>query len=274
MTSSIAAVAAIEWRIAIRNRWVLISVLLMTLFALALVFAGSAPTGVLGIDLLTVSVASLTTLTVYLAPLLALLLSFDGISGEAERGSLPLLLTYPTSRGAVLAGKAVAHILILVLAICIGYGIAGLAATLAGGASVPGLKALFRLCWTAAFLGAAFLGIGYTLSGFSRQTSTAAALAIAAWLVLVVLYDLGILGALVYDDGGVFTSHVFPVLLIANPADAFRIVNVTGSEAASLASGMANEFSAASAWASLISLILWPALSLFAAMIVFRRYET
>ncbi len=274
MITSISAVAGIELRIAIRNRWVLISVLLMTLFALALVFAGSAPTGVLGIDLLTVSVASLTTLTVYLAPLLALLLSFDGISGEAERGSLPLLLTYPTSRGAILAGKAIAHILILLLAICIGYGIAGLAATLAGGASAQGVEALLRLCWTAPLLGAAFLGIGYTLSGFSRQTSTAAALAIAAWLILVVLYDLGILGALVFDDGGVFTSHVFPVLLVANPADAFRIVNVSGSQAASLASGMTNEIGAASSWASLLSLILWPALSLYVAMIVFRRYET
>lgn len=274
MIAPVVTVAALELRIAIRNRWVLISVALMTLFALALVFAGSAPTGVLGIDLLTVSVASLTTLTVYLAPLLALLLSFDGISGEAERGSLALLLTYPTSRGAILAGKCVAHVMILTLATCVGYGIAGIAATLAGGASKEGLAALVRLFWTTPLLGAAFLGIGYTLSGFSRQTSTAAALAIAAWLVFVVLYDLGILGALVFDDGGFFTSHVFPLLLIANPADAFRLVNMSGSEAAAFTSGMKSGIDAGSVWASFLSLILWPALSLYTAMVVFRRYQT
>ena len=55
-------------------------------FAMALTFAGSAPTGTLGVDMLTVSVTSMTTLAVYLIPLLALLMSFDAISGEADQG--------------------------------------------------------------------------------------------------------------------------------------------------------------------------------------------
>ncbi len=57
----ILATAKTEFRIALRNRWVAISVLLMALFALVISVAGSAPTGELGVDRLSVTVASLTS---------------------------------------------------------------------------------------------------------------------------------------------------------------------------------------------------------------------
>ncbi|WP_413869199.1 ABC transporter permease, partial [Albidovulum sp.] len=94
----ILATARTEFRIALRNRWVAIAVVLMALFALVLSAAGSAPTGDLGVDRLSVTVASLTSLAVYLVPLVALLMSFDAVAGEVERGTLPLLLTYPVAR--------------------------------------------------------------------------------------------------------------------------------------------------------------------------------
>ena len=101
----ILSTAAVEFRIALRNRWVAIAVALMVVFALVLAAAGAAPTGDIGADRLSVIVASLTSLAVYLVPLLALLMSFDAIAGELERGTLPLLLTYPVSRAEILAGK-------------------------------------------------------------------------------------------------------------------------------------------------------------------------
>ena len=97
----ILALARAELRIAARNRWVIIAVAMMGLFSLALAAAGSAPTGALGADRLSVVVASLTSLAVYLVPLVALLMSFDAVAGEVERGTLPLLLTYPVSRAQV-----------------------------------------------------------------------------------------------------------------------------------------------------------------------------
>ena len=63
-----------------------IAMVLMALFSLVLAAAGSAPTGGLGVDRLSVIVASLTSLAVYLVPLVALLMSFDAIAGEVERG--------------------------------------------------------------------------------------------------------------------------------------------------------------------------------------------
>ena len=52
--SRILALAAAELRIAARNRWVVIAVAMMALFSLALAAAGSAPTGALGADRLSV----------------------------------------------------------------------------------------------------------------------------------------------------------------------------------------------------------------------------
>ena len=46
--SRILATAAAEFRIALRNRWVAIVIVMMTLFSLVLSAAGSAPTGDLG----------------------------------------------------------------------------------------------------------------------------------------------------------------------------------------------------------------------------------
>ncbi|MFB9151217.1 ABC transporter permease [Roseovarius ramblicola] len=267
------AIALAEFRIQTRNRWLVSATLLMTLFALALTFAGSAPTGSLGVDLLTVAVASMTTLAVYLAPFLALMIAFDAVAGEAERGTLGLTLTYPLSRGEMLLGKFAAHLAVLAIAIALGLGAAGLAAWLAGGAGAASALALVRLIATAILLGASFLALGYAASALSGSGTAAAGLAVGLWLVLVVLYDLGLLGALVFDDGGAFTSHVFPWLLAANPADAFRLWNVAGSQDVALVSGMAGAGAALPAWAAPLSLFLWPVLALALARAAFARVE-
>ncbi|WP_085892642.1 ABC transporter permease [Roseovarius litorisediminis] len=269
----ILAIAAAEFRTVRRNRWVFTATLMMVLFALALTFAGSAPTGVLGVDLLTVSVASMTTLAVYLAPFLALMIAFDAIAGEVERGTLGLVLTYPLSRGEMLLGKFLAHLTALAIAITVGLGAAGLASALSGGASADSLFALTRLIATAILLGACFLALGYAASALSGSAAGAAGLAVGLWLVFVVLYDLGLLGAVVFDNGGSFTKSVFPWLLAANPADAFRLWNVAGSEQVALVSGMAGAGAGLPIWAAPLSLLLWPVLALLMARLAFARVE-
>jgi len=274
MISRILATARIEANISRRNRWVLIAVLLMVVFSLVLSAAGSAPTGAIGADRLSVVVASLTSLSVYLVPLVALLMSFDAIAGEVERGTLPLLLTYPVARWEVLSGKLLAHVAILILALVAGYGAAALIAIITDPEASAGLGALWRLTWTSVLLGATFLGIGYAVSALSRRASGAAGLAIGVWLGLVVLYDLGLLAAVVADDGGIFTTQVFPVALLANPADAFRLFNLSAAEASAAASGVAGAAGTIPLWQSLGSVILWPLLALILAAMAFNRVKS
>ncbi|NOX73508.1 MAG: ABC transporter permease subunit, partial [Alphaproteobacteria bacterium] len=125
---SILTIARLELIIARRNLWVTTSVLLMALFSVVLTLAGSAPTGVLGVSPLVVAVTSITTLSVYLVPLVGLLLSFDAISGEIERGTLALSLSYPLSRAEILIGKFLAHLAVLGFAVGVGLGLTGLLA--------------------------------------------------------------------------------------------------------------------------------------------------
>ena len=244
---------------------------MMGLFARVLAAAGSAPTGTLGSDRLSVTVASLTSLAVYLVPLMALLMSFDSVAGEVERGTLPLLLTYPTSRSEILIGKLTAHLAILALSVAIGYGIAALVAIYADPAALAGLPALWRLMWSSVLLGATFLGVGYAISSIARRPSSAAGLAIGLWLIAIVLYDLGLLVAVVADTGGTFTTSVFPFTLLANPADAFRLFNLSASQATAAATGISAAANTIPAWQSLSSLVIWPLLALALAIAAFRK---
>ncbi|MEM7641630.1 MAG: ABC transporter permease subunit [Pseudomonadota bacterium] len=267
--SRILAIAGTEFRILRRNRWLVIATALLSVFALALTLAGATISGALGVDLLTVSVASMTTLAVYLVPLVALLMSFEAIAGDAERGSLALVLTYPVSRGALLAGKFMAHLAGLTIAVVIGFGLAGVWAVAAGGAGAESGLALLRLMVGSVLLGAAFLAFGYVVSGISRSVAAAAGLAGFVWLILVVLYDLVLLATVVWDDGGVFSRHVFPWVLAANPADALRLYSVTASADQALATGMGAAVAALPQGAALVSLLAWPLVGLILARLVF-----
>ncbi len=273
MIARIIATAITEAHIARRNRWVLIAVVLMVVFSLVLSAVGSAPIGGLGADRLSVTVASLMSLSVYLVPLVALLMSFDAVAGEVERGTLPLLLTYPIARWEILAGKLVAHTSILIIALVAGYGAAAGVAVATDPAAVSGFGALWRLTWTSTLLGATFLGIGYALSSMARRTSGAAGIAIGLWLSLVVLYDLTLLAAVVADDGGTFTTQVFPIALLANPADAFRLFNLAASQATAAASGVGGAAGTISQWHALVSILVWPLFALGFAAMTFRKVE-
>ncbi|VAV97139.1 Nitrous oxide reductase maturation transmembrane protein NosY [hydrothermal vent metagenome] len=119
------------------------------------------------------------------------------------------------------------------------------------------------------------LAIGYISSILARQGGTAAALAVSVWLISVVLYDLVLLGALVPDAGGYFSKTIFPWLLLANPADAFRLFNMTALELGSGATGL-SELETALPFGTALPLIFlfgWIALALSLADIAFRRLQ-
>jgi len=275
MISRIAAITATEMRIAIRNRWIVTASALMTGFGLILAFAGSAPSGMLGVDRLTVTVTSLSTLSVYLVPLIALLLSFDAFAGETDRGTLPLLVTYPVERWEILIGKFGAQLVVLALALIIGFGVTAAAVWATDGVSAESLAHLVRLVWTAILLGAGFLAVGNFVSVSVRQPGTAASLAVAVWVIAVVMFDVVLLGAVVADDGGMFTKDIFPWLLVGSPTDAFRLFNVAAIESSVMADGFASttETFAIPMLAPLVSLVLWPSTILALTALALRRLE-
>src|SRR5690606_21008550 len=167
---TVAAIAAKEIREGLRNRWIVATTLLLGVLALTLSFLGSAPTGSTGASALDVMVVSLSSLTIFLVPLIALLLSHDAVVGEAERGTLLLLLSYPVRRWQVIVGKLAGHLVILAIATVIGYGAAGLALSASSGEGLgQGWAAFARMIANSVALGAAFLAIGYAVSALAPE---------------------------------------------------------------------------------------------------------
>lgn len=224
--TNLLAIAAREIRDGMRNRWVLATTLLLAALALTLTFLGSAPTGTVGASPLAVTMVSLASLTIFLLPLIALLLAYDAIVGELDRGTLLLLLSYPIARWQVVIGKFLGHLAILAFATVIGYGAAAVA-LLIGGASLSGLAPFAAMIGSSILLGAVFVAIGYLLSAAVRDRGTAAGLAIGVWLLFVLIYDMALLGLLVADKGATIGAGVVDVLLLLNPADAYRVLNLT-----------------------------------------------
>ena len=254
--SAVATLAVNEFRLGLRNRWVALAILLLGGLALALTLLGTTPAGTTGVDRLTTTSVSLASLSIYLLPLIALLLAHDAIAGEQERGTLLLLLTYPMPRWQLIAGKFLGHSLVLALAVVVGYGLA--AAVLCSG-NATGLGIFARMLGSSLFLAMAFLAIGYAISAWCSETSVAAGFALAAWLVLVLLFDLALLALLVVDEGGLIGQQTLPALLLANPADSYRLYNLVSLPDTAMLTGMAGliEQLALPASLPLLTLILW-----------------
>lgn len=269
-------IAAKEIQESLRNRWVLAMTALLAALALSLTFLGSAPTGTVGVRALDVVIVSLSSLTIFLVPLVALLISHDAIVGETERGTMLLLLSYPVSRAQVLLGKFVGHLAILAFATVIGYGTAAVTLVATGAAIDAGSWTAFAIMIaTSILLGAVFIAIGYLVSVLVQERATAAGLAIGVWLLLVVVFDMALLGVLVLDQGRVISSGVLNGLLLFNPTDVYRLLNLAGAESISTFSGMSGLAGAVALGPGVLlcALIAWTLVPLALAAIIFSRRE-
>jgi len=268
---TIVIIAFKEIQEGLRNRWVLATTLLLAALALSLTFLGSAPTGNVGAGALDVVVVSLSSLTIFLLPLIALLISHDAVVGEMERGTMTLLLSYPVGRGQVILGKFCGHVLILAFATVIGYGAAAAALAITG-ASVLAASwyAFASMLGTSIMLGAVFVAVGYLISSLVRDRGTAAGISVGVWLGI----RHALLGALVVDQGKIVSAPVLEALLFLNPTDLYRMTNLTGFNVSQF-SGMAGLAGTAttSVGALLMGLAAWVVAPLGLAAAFFARRE-
>jgi Cu-processing system permease protein len=228
--------AAKEWRDRLRNRWVLAVALVFAVFALAIAYFGAAQQGQAGFHGIDATIASLSSLVIYLVPLIALLLGYDAIVGERERGALELLLSMPVTRLEVLLGKYLGLAAALTSATAIGFG-AGLL-PLFGELSVAEGWRYAQFVGSAVLMGLAFLSIALLVSVSTRDRIRASGLALTLWFLFVLVFDLLLMGVMVASQG-TLSSELFAVLLMFNPADVFRLLNVFSSDQAQAMYGLA-----------------------------------
>jgi Cu-processing system permease protein len=254
----------------IRSRWVLAAAAIFTLFALVIAYFGSAQAGAVGFKGMDLTIASLVSLVIYLVPLISLILGYDALVGERERGSLDLLLTMPITRLELILGKFLGLGAALACSTIAGFGLAGI--VLSYGIGITALLHYASFILTTLLLGLAFLSLALLLSVYCTSKVAASGIAIALWFFFILVYDLLLVGMLVVVGGGGFVGRIFPLLMLLNPADIFRILNVYNLEEVRSLYGLATVMpeTLASYWALGLGLVFWIVIPLVIAYKHFR----
>ncbi len=264
--NKILVVAAKEFRDGLRNRWVAGITVVLALFAMAISYFGAAASGMVGFTSLSTTIVSLSSLAIFLIPLIALILAYDTIVGEEEQGTLILLLTYPLKRSELLAGKFVGHAAMMALSTLLGFGAAGLLIAVFSEQVELGelLAAYSMFIVTSILLGWVFIALAYLVSVMSVEKSRASGMALIIWFAFVFVFDLLLLGLLV-ATGGAVGDKLFGWLLLLNPTDIFRLINLGSFEATQVQSGLASiadsqMIQPAVLWSGLLGWIVVPCL--------------
>jgi Cu-processing system permease protein len=251
--TQVCVIAGKEFHDRLRSRWVTAVSLVFAAFTVVTSYFGAAVQGVVGFQGIEPLIASLVSLTIYLLPLIALILGFDALVGERERGTLNLMLSYPISRIQLVLGKYLGLAAALTCATLAGFGLAGIVIALRAPTADWYQYAGFVV--SAVLLGWVFLSLAVSASAFCRSRTSASGVAVALWFFFVLVYDLLLLGALVLTGGSV-VGPMFPVLLMLNPADVFRILNIFGPGDLHTMYGLVSVFPAALAQPMVLGLAM------------------
>jgi len=209
-----------ELKLGFRNPWSYSFLTLFILFMLSLLLINeqgytAGYSGVTGL---------LMNLTLYLLPLITLMLGSFTLTGEKEDGSAALLFTYSLSVTSWLAGKYVGLLIVLSLLTTISYGVTGVISSFSASgfaASTYSLLFLFAL-----LLIMTFLAIALLIGAVSRTRWQALTVVIGIWFFLIIGWSptmIALLGQLPY----LWIKPLLTVLTMCNPAEWIRIYIIT-----------------------------------------------
>jgi ABC-2 type transport system permease protein len=223
---SLVAVAKKEFKGSIRSYSLITLVLLFTVFAGGLAFIQWIPpiyrTG--DVDRTTLALLnSMRQPTVFFVPMIALAVGYSTVANERQTGSLRLLLSLPNSRADIIFGKFLGQTLVVLIAIVIGYSIAGIIAL----ATYESFHTSIFVLYTAltALYGAVSLAFAIGVSAILKSREKALVGASAAYVLFLIGWDvlLLFLQLLLYGPeappGGL--PEWFKFIGIANPSTAF-----------------------------------------------------
>lgn len=166
-------------------------------------------------------ILSVVHLQMYILPLFALIISYDGMLKERELGTLDLLLSYPLKSQDLVLGKWLGCSAVLTLAFLIGflpsaYGFMQL--------GIP-VSTIFGVLAFSVWLGVLFTSLGLFLSSFFKDRTVVIASCIIAWVFFVFLFDLGFV-ILAIVTNGIVEGPMINWVLLFNPIAVFRMISL------------------------------------------------
>jgi Cu-processing system permease protein len=215
----VGVVAREEFRQALESRWLFGFTALLAALVLGLSFFGMAQSREVGFQGFARVTLSLMNLVLFIVPLTGLMLGVTSVTGGS--GALPLLLAQPVSRREVLGGKLVGLGAALTVAQLVGFGGGGVVVALSAGADqVRGFAVLTGLSIA---LGWLMVSTSLMIAVLRPDRLKAMSTALFLWLLLVVAYDLVVLGATTILGGLPLQRVLLPALLL-NPVDIARVL--------------------------------------------------
>jgi|KBSSwiStaDraftv2_1062776.scaffolds.fasta_scaffold26220_3 Cu-processing system permease protein len=214
-------IAGDEFRRALESRWLFGFTTVLALLVLGLSFFGLAQSREVGFQGFARVTMSLMNLVLFIVPLTGLVLGVTSTSSDG--GTLSLLLAQPVSRGEVLLGKFLGLTAALTVAQAVGFGAGGLVVAFYAGSD----QAVGFLVLTGLSMALGWLTVSTSLLIAVRWPDRLKAMsaALLLWLLMVVAYDLVVLGATALLQGVPLQSVLFPALLL-NPVDLARVLTM------------------------------------------------
>jgi len=214
-------IAGDEFRRALESRWLFGFTTVLALLVLGLSFFGLAQSREVGFQGFARVTMSLMNLVLFIVPLTGLVLGVTSTSSDG--GTLSLLLAQPVSRGDVLLGKFLGLTAALTVAQAVGFGAGGLVVAFYAGSD----QAVGFLVLTGLSMALGWLTVSTSLLIAVRWPDRLKAMsaALLLWLLMVVAYDLVVLGATALLQGVPLQSVLFPALLL-NPVDLARVLTM------------------------------------------------
>ncbi|CAC9557601.1 Nitrous oxide reductase maturation transmembrane protein NosY [uncultured Gammaproteobacteria bacterium] len=227
MSNPILTICSREIKNTVTNHYLLGMTLLLAILSLSLMLLGDTPFGSTGVNKLSMQITSLSSLSIFFIPLMALFLSYDAIVGENEQGSLLLMLSYPIKRSEFVLGKFIANWVSLSIAIVLGYGAILLLSLFDNNLTTEFIYAYLGLVFTSILLGGAFTAMALLISVVVIQRGTAIIYCIAVWLFFVIFFDMILLIVLTSKYNYIISTNALSGIMLFNPIDIFRIISIS-----------------------------------------------
>ena len=251
----------------LRNHWIWTVSALVLATSLAISFLGAAPVGLVGARGPGAIMASLLNLSVYLVPLLALVMGSGVIIDEKKRGVLDLILSYPVSTGEYFLGTFVGYAVALSGALLASFLPTGLVLLVTAGIDGREYGALLGMVLS---LGVVFLALSFLVSILSREHARGTAASVLVWILAVLVFDLVLVGALVVSPFQI-PPVVLGLVLLLNPTDIFRLLAFAWLGSAASPLGLSTVAAPLPPWVLALAFLLWVVVPLLLSHHLFQK---
>ena len=174
------------------------------------------------------------------------------------------------SKNQLLLGKFFGQGGIIALATLLGFGASALLLFIQHG-DVVIIETFGYFIISATLLGLSFTAIAYMISLLASEKSKAAGVALITWFFFALVFDLALLALLVGADSGLSQSALTQLMML-NPADVFRLVNLAGLDSTDVNGALAVAINANLTQGQLLLILLsWVIAPLAMASVIFKN---